>query len=584
MVAPEDRERTANYCKTERLAGKDHLVEYRMLKKNGEMIWVLDVVHVLKDSNGRPVKLAGFILDQTELKQAEAAVKESEGRYRTMFEAAPEGVWLVDENWRTLQANRRLCLLLGHTDNDMVGKPLPAFLADNADLQMLQTAQLIAGANPRQSEVELRHRDGRKVPVYISLTRLPRSQNGKVSTVAFVTDLTTQKMADRALRRAQKMEAVGQLTGGIAHDFNNILGIMLGNIEMLESQLDDSAKARDKVQNLRMVTDRAINLTQQLLGFSRQKPDHNTVCNLNTLIGSMQTLIERSLTPDISIQYDLEPGLRDTMLDAGDFQDALLNLVLNARDAMPGGGTLRITSVNITVQEKMTPPWPGLASGDYVQLQITDSGLGISPENLEHIFEPFFTTKEFGKGTGLGLAMVFGLMKRANGRIEVQSAPGKGSTFTLLFAGTHTDAKVPAQGTQKRTKSTGKETILVVDDEADLLELARMRLSMLGYQVLTANNGEQALQLLQENPGIDLLFTDVVMPGSLNGYELAERALEIRPDLRILHTSGYVDMSVASAHSGHFSAKLLAKPYNMEQLSEKMRAMLDRPGNNTRVS
>ncbi|HTQ98955.1 MAG TPA: ABC transporter substrate-binding protein [Candidatus Acidoferrum sp.] len=575
MITPEDRERVYHYCTNETAKGRDHLIEYRMAKKNGEVVWVLDLVHVIKDAAGKAIRIAGFIIDQTELKHAEAAVKESEARYRTIFEGAPEGVWLVDENWRTLQVNNRLATLLGYDHEVMTGKPLAIFLADNADLQTLQTAQLIAGTNPRQCEVELRHRDGHKVPVYISLTRLPRGRNGRITTVAFVTDLTTQKLADKALRRAQKMEAVGQLTGGIAHDFNNILGIMLGNLELLDSQLTDAGKARERVDSLMHVTNRAINLTQQLLGFSRQKPDHSTVCNINTLISSLQTLIERSLTPDINVQYRLQPRLWDTFIDAGDFQDSLLNLVINSRDAMPNGGSLQITTSNLTITDRTNAPLPGMTNGDYVSLEISDDGVGISPEHLEHIFEPFFTTKEVGKGTGLGLAMVFGFVQRANGRIDVQSTPGKGTTFLLVFARSRQDAATSLRaGADKIANANGKETILVVDDETALLELARMRLTLLGYQVLTANNGDIALQLLAEHPEINLLFTDVVMPGSLNGYDLAERALALRPELKVLHTSGYADLTSVSGQAERFAANLLHKPYSMEQLSERVRAAL----------
>lgn len=452
-IIPEDRENSRYYCVSQTAAGLDHLFEYRMQKKNGDVLWVLEVVRVFKDAADNPVRIAGFILDQNQKKQSE-----------------------------------------------------------------------------------------------------------------------------RALRRGQKMEAVGQLTGGIAHDFNNILGIILGNLELLEAQLQGNKPAKERIDNLLAVTSRAINLTQQLLGFARTQPGLKVVSNLDTLIASTRALIERSITPEIAVVYQPGAALWPTEIDPSDFQDSLLNLVLNARDAMPGGGTLTITTSNITISPVDMARYTGLVPGDYVQLQICDSGMGINPEHLDHVFEPFFTTKPYSRGTGLGLAMVFGFVKRSGGCIDVQSEPGQGACFTITLPRARLQPATESNtAVNSNAANGGQETILVVDDEVDLLELAKQHLGRLGYQVLTAVDGEQGLEILARHSDVALLLTDVVMPGALNGYAMAEKALTLRPQLKVLHTSGYTDETLARTYAARFTNPLLKKPYSLQELAARVRSTLDSP-------
>ena len=559
LIVTEDRASTLLARDTHTKAGIDHMLEYRLRKRSGEIIWVLEVVRVIMGAEGIPRSLAGFIIDQTSVKQAELAVQESEARYRSIIEGAPEGVWLLDEKLKTLACNDRLLTLLGVDQKTLQSRSFENYLAPGA---IAPAEMTLNNSTLFEFETRLLRNDGTPIPVLVSVSRLPPGSDGYTPLVAFVRDLTQQKQSEQELRRAQKMEALGLLTGGIAHDFNNILGIMLGNLELLEPELQTHPTARPRVMELQQATHRAISLTQQLLGFSRNKSQHSTACNLNTLILSFRTFIERSITPSILVQYQLDERLDDVHIDAGDFQGALLNLVINARDAMPNGGNLLIATANKTIDGKQQ-----------VQLTISDTGIGISKEAQDRVFEPFFTTKEFGKGTGLGLAIVFGFVQRSGGTIEVLSDGHSGTSFLMTFPSIR-QQQSPEQPQITRQGPTDKKIILAVDDEESLLELTKLRLDRLGYHTLIANNAGSALELLAANPSIDLLFTDVVMPGSMNGYELAERALQISPGLKVLHTSGFAEHAQMRAEHAHFAARLLKKPYSLQQLQDCIQNLL----------
>ena len=382
------------------------------------------------------------------------------------------------------------------------------------------------------------------------------------------------ELAEQALRRFQKMEAIGQLTGGIAHDFNNILGIILGNLELLELDLPDDEKIKKRISNITKSAERAAALTNQLLGFARHRITQTEEVDVKHVIHAMESLIARSVTPQVEVEYHMPDDLWLAEIDQGDFADALLNLLLNARDAMNGSGRLIIRAVNKTLDSKYCEANPGAIPGDYIELSIRDNGEGMAPDQLEHIFEPFFTTKELGKGTGLGLAMVFGFIRRSKGYIKVSSEKGIGTTFWLyLPRGEKVTQTEEEKVEQKQAIPHGQETILVVDDEEGLRELAEESLKDLGYRVVGASNGEQALEALKKEPQIDLLFSDVVMPG-MNGYELAERVVASSPQLKVLLTSGYTEKAIGNTGNGRFDNNLLSKPYTNTELAQRVRAVL----------
>lgn len=378
------------------------------------------------------------------------------------------------------------------------------------------------------------------------------------------------------MRRTQKMDAIGQLTGGIAHDFNNILGIILGNISLLNPLVTNNVKVRKRVEAIEKSAQRAADLTKQLLGFSRQQSSQVVTTDINHLIEDMKNLVSRSVTPEVMIEHHFTPDLWLTELDPGDFEDALMNLLINARDAMEGGGRIVIETNNVTLDDAFCNQTSDLAAGDYIQLAVTDSGSGISSDDQDRIFEPFFSTKPRGKGTGLGLAMVFGFVKRSHGHINVYSEHGIGTTFRLYLPRSESTDTPEARKSQNQKNELpwGKETILVVDDEMELLELAKELLSTLGYTVLSATSGKEALEQLSENSDISLLFTDIVMPGGMSGYELAELARVSHPKLKILLTSGYTDKSLPQDGTERFQGQLISKPYTQTELAQRIRTVL----------
>lgn len=382
-------------------------------------------------------------------------------------------------------------------------------------------------------------------------------------------------IAERQLLQAQKMEAVGQLTGGIAHDFNNILCIILGNVDLLEMDLKGEGEMLSRVQAIGKSAQRAADLTKQMLGFSQRQATTIDPTNINTVIVAMRNLIVRTLTPKIAVVMDLQENLWASALDSADFEDALLNLILNARDAMPKNGELSIETSNFIETnnaESATEP------GEFVQLLIRDNGEGISYDAQEHIFEPFFTTKATGEGAGLGLAMVYGFVQRSGGHIYCESEPNVGTTFTIrlprCFDSVADPCVVLGEGD---AAPRGTETILIVDDEADLVEIATQTLQSLGYCVITAAHGAEAMEQLRRHPNVDLLFSDVVMPGGINGYQLATQARAQFPHLRILIASGYTEDAVVQGQQHTLRMELLRKPYSQKKMAFEVRAALDGP-------
>ncbi len=382
---------------------------------------------------------------------------------------------------------------------------------------------------------------------------------------------------ERALRRSQKMQALGKLTGGIAHDFNNLLGIIIGNLDLLKEQLPEGERARDRVDTALRSALRGAKLTERLLQFSRQRPTPVGRLNLGPVLSGMHDLLARTLTREVEISIQVEPGLWDVELDPDEFQDALVNLAINARDAMPAGGRLVLHAANLTLSEGTGERHLGVPPGDYVRVTVQDSGVGMPPEVLEHIFEPFFTTKKAGKGTGLGLSMVYSFVQRNQGHIRVESAPGAGATFHLYFPRASAAALPAPSREPPALHPIGQgETILVVEDEPELREAATAILRRLGYEVRQAANAAEAWALLQTQAPIHLLFTDVVMPGGMDGFELAERALARWPDLRVVVTSGYTER-LQSAKAAAFAAHVLHKPYRLPELAERIRTALRPP-------
>lgn len=427
-----------------------------------------------------------------------------------------------------------------------------------------------------RSEASFRSIDGKEINAIISF-QIPETEGGFQSVPVSIIDISEQKQTEKALRRSQKMDAIGQLTGGIAHDFNNILAIILGNLEVLKTQnTQQDKKTQKRIQTIQKSAQRAAHLTRQLLNFSRHHSEHSTTVNINQLIEDMADLLIRSATPQVMVEFQLATDLWLARVNSGDFEDALFNLVINARDAMKGNGYLSIETNNTALDASYCAKNPGVKANDYVELIISDIGKGMTADQLEHIFEPFFTTKEMGKGTGLGLAMVYAFVERSEGHIKVYSEQDVGTTFRLYLP----RASQPEQVQETQHKQIqaelprGEATILVVDDEEALLELAKESLEDLGYRILTASNAQKALLILADETKIDLLLSDVIMPGGISGYELADQVSNNYPQIKILFASGYTAKVLAS-NSQCFSNNLLSKPYTLSELAHRVKKVLD---------
>lgn len=403
------------------------------------------------------------------------------------------------------------------------------------------------------------------------------NQKGEILGVVLVfRDVTRQYQTEETLRRSHKMEAIGQLSGGIAHDFNNQLGIVIGYLDFLEGYAADDEKPRKWVENAARAAQRCVDLTRQLLVFSRRKSGETSVVDINAILRELEVMIARSVTPEVEVEYFLVDDLWPTQINSGEFQDVILNLVINARDAMPEGGKLLIETSNKYLDADYTELNPELKTGDYIQLMISDTGTGMDKKTLDHVFEPFFTTKPEGKGTGLGMAMVYGFLKRYGGDIRIYSELGLGSTMRLYLPRSTTDEVITViNNNHQGALPTGSETILLVDDEIDLLQLAEQYLMDLGYRTCTAERASQALKILAEDKEIDLLFSDVVMPGGINGYELAERATQQHAGLKVLLTSGFTSKTMTHNGLERFAVHLLNKPYRKADLAQRIRQVLD---------
>ncbi|MCP4042770.1 MAG: PAS domain-containing protein [Gammaproteobacteria bacterium] len=521
----------------------------------------------------------------TDRKQAEKKFSNTNKLLKNVIDSSQDLIFVKDTQLRTILCNSVFAQAMGKRPEELYGRTdiengwSPELVRGNAekgirgfevdDREALGGGSVHNPSDPANIRGEIRYFDTLKMAL--------RDGAGDVFGVLGVSrDITERKQTEQTLRRAQKMDAIGQLTGGIAHDFNNILGIILGNLDLLKGQVAVDDNAQKRLDNIRKSAQRAAALTKQLLGFSRHQATEVAVTDIRRVMRDMDSLIARSVTPQIEVTHQFAENLWLTEIDPGDFQDALFNLIINARDAMPEGGGLTLETANKTLDTDYCALNPGAIPGEYIQLAVSDSGTGIPHDQQEHIFEPFYTTKDQGKGTGLGLAMVYGFVKRSGGYIKLYSEQGIGTTFRLYLPRAKGEEQ-PLEATDElpETLPRGTESILVVDDEDGLLEVAQSSLQALDYRVLSATNGRQALAKLAEEPTIDLLFSDVVMPGGMNGYELAERATAKHPKLKVLLTSGYTEKTLANNGQARFTANLLIKPYNQAELALQVRALLD---------
>tara|TARA_R100001143_G_scaffold15117_2_gene17134 strand:- start:285 stop:1655 length:1371 start_codon:yes stop_codon:yes gene_type:complete len=438
--------------------------------------------------------------------------------------------------------------------------------------------QTLASEDVWYAEYRFRRADGSWAHVQ-DRGHLVRDQNGTpVRMVGGISDVSSRKLLEERLHNAQRLEAVGQLTGGIAHDFNNLLTVVLGNAECLVEMLKDQPDAQIFAKMISDAAERGADLTRRLLTFARKQSLTPAATELNSLINGLQPMLQRVLNRHVSFHFKPQPALPVTMIDVAQMENALLNLCVNARDAMPDGGVLTIETSMCHLDKPESVGDVSLAAGDYVVVSVSDTGSGIAAEHRDKVFEPFFTTKPEGKGSGLGLAMVYGFVRQSGGAITVDSSPGEGVRFDLYLP--VVEAEQHASGLPSRNSDIvlGSERVLLVEDEPQVRELARVSLESLGYQVVVAESGEQALARLDaaqdSDARIDLLFTDVQMTG-MNGPELAAQALARQPGLPVLYTSGFVG-STGRGPLPHTDFPVLCKPYRRAELADAIAQVFGR--------
>src|SRR5271157_478831 len=515
--------------------------------------------------------------------RAAKALQESESRFRAIFEQAAIGMADSSLDARFIRVNQRFCKILGYSREELLGRTFrdithPDDLARDAQL----VAQLLKGETSGFA-VEKRYlrKDGGVVWANLLLSLLRSPSGDPLNFVAVVEDITAQKRAEderrnleRQLLQAQKMESVGRLAGGVAHDFNNHLTVIGGYCAMLLDEMHPGDPLREPVEEILLAGNRAAALTQQLLAFSRKQVAEPRVISLNQVVGDSLKMLSRLIGDDVEIVTHFDADLGSVVVDPSQINQVLMNLAINARDAMPAGGRIVVETSNTEIDEGYAAQHAGVVPGHYVLLSISDTGAGMSQEVVQHIFEPFFTTKDIGAGTGLGLSMVYGIVKQAGGWIWVYSEPGQGSTFKVYLPRAGGAPEPLPASVSAAEDLRGTETVLVVEDQPDVRKLTLAILESQGYRLLEAASGSEALALSELYPEpIHLLITDVVMPG-MTGRELATRLSALRPSLKTLYTSGYTANAIGHEGALNPGEAYLPKPFSPAQLAAKVREVL----------
>ncbi len=526
---------------------------------------------------GRP----GLIILQTnsdisDLKETQAGLAAREAHLRSILDTVPEAMVVIDEAGIVSSFSAAAEKLFGYPADEVCGRNVKMLMpSPNREAHDGYISRYLTTGERRiigyGRVVTGLRKDGTTFPMELAVGEA--LANGKRIFTGFIRDLTSRHRMEDELRQAQKMEAVGQLTGGIAHDFNNLLTVISGNLEMIENRIDDD-KLRQLLREAQGATTDGAKLTEQLLAFGRRQPLNPKLTDVGKLIADFSDLLRRTLGETIELRTIVKGASNQALVDASQLQNVLLNLALNARDAMPRGGSLTVEISPTHLDLDYVQMYPEVRTGDYVLVSVTDSGAGMSAEVKARAFEPFFTTKGAGSGTGLGLSMVYGFVKQSGGHIQLYSEPGQGTSVRIFLPAVRGDrvgAKTGAAAGDEILR--GHETILVVEDDPRVRRVAVSRLMDAGYQVVEAETGAQALVLLAAHPEIALLFTDIAIPGGMTGDELAREVRAMRPDIKILFTSGYAEPRIAGRELAR-ARSWLKKPYTAKELAVRLRELL----------
>jgi PAS domain S-box-containing protein len=547
--------------------------------KDGHSLQVASRWIAISPEDGGEFSILQTNNDISDLKQARDHVTAREAHLRSILDTVPEAMVVIDAAGTVTSFSAAAQKLFGYTEDEVRGRnvrmlmPSPDREAHDGYIsRYIRTGERrIIGFG---RVVTALRKDGTTFRMELSIGEA--AANGERIFTGFIRDLTSRHRMEEELRQAQKMEAIGQLTGGIAHDFNNLLTVISGNLEMIEARLQDE-KLRVLLREAQEAAEDGAKLTSRLLSFGRRQPLNPKVADVGNLVSTFADLLRRTLGEAIELQTVVTGSAHRALVDASQLQNALLNLTLNARDAMSRGGKLTVEISHTELDRDYAQMYPEVRTGQFILIAVTDTGVGMPPEVRQRAFEPFFTTKDLGAGTGLGLSMVYGFAKQSGGHVQLYSEPGQGTSVRLFLpaipdvdASAAPDTGDAAGGAILR----GTETILVVEDDPRVRRIAVARLADAGYQVIEASTGAEGLACIQEHPEIRLLFTDVVMPGGMTGDELAKAVRSLRPEIKILLTSGYAEPSIAGRELAE-AGSWLKKPYTAKELSARLRELLD---------
>jgi PAS domain S-box-containing protein len=539
-------------------------------------------VYPIFDSDGR-VKMVSILgVDITEHRQMEESIRRSEERFRELFNYAPVGYHEYDREGRITEVNQTELEMLGYSREEMLGRRVWEFVVEEISEKMVRGKA--SGIIPVEGSFERKYKrkDGTILHVLITDRALKDSEGRIIGIRTALQDISRLKEVEKEkeslqeqLRQSQKMEAIGRLAGGVAHDFNNLLTVIKGYAQLSLLGLKEDSPLRDALKEIGGAADRASQLTRQLLAFSRRQIFEMKVLNINSIIKDLEKMVRRIIGEDIELVSILADDLGKVKTDPGQIEQVILNLVVNARDAMPEGGRLTIETKNVFLDEEYAKSHVAVTVGPYVMLSVSDTGCGMTPEVKEKIFEPFFTTKEKGKGTGLGLSTVYGIVKQSGGNIWVYSEPGQGSTFKIYLPRVEEEGEFQRVPIEKEIPK-GSETILVIEDDDSVRRVAVRFLKRQGYVVFEAKRGEEALEIFKNHNGpIHLILVDVIMPGE-SGPQLIERIKENSWEFKVLYMSGYTDNAIVHHGVLKKGVEFIQKPFTLESLSRKVREVLDK--------
>jgi PAS domain S-box-containing protein len=556
--------------------------DWEVIRKDRAKRYVETSVSSIKNSSGQPIGFRGIVRDITERKQIEETLRVSESRYRSLFDGVPIGLYRTTAAGEIIDANPALVEMLGYLDWESLSKVNAADTYIDPEEQKMWQPLMEQEGIVRNFQKQLQHRDGTVIWVEENARAVCDAEGRVLFYEGSFQDITERKRAEEEmaalqeqLRQSQKMESIGRLAGGIAHDFNNLLTIIKGYSQLSLIELKEGDPLKENIEEVKKAADRAADLIRQLLAFSRRQVMEMRVLDLNILLQNLDKMLRRVIGEDIELVTLLAEDLGRVKTDPGQIEQVILNLAVNARDAMPSGGKLTIETANVELDETYARRHVAVTPGRYVMLAVSDTGVGMTPEVRDRVFEPFFTTKEKGKGTGLGLSTVYGIVKQSEGNIWIYSEPGHGTTFKIYLPQVEELLEEVKEKVVGEELPCGSETVLVVEDEEEVRKVAVRILRGQGYKVLEASNGADTLMICKEQKEpIHLILTDVVMP-QMSGRQLVEQLRQVYQNLKVLYMSGYTDNTIVHHGVLEEGINYIQKPFTVGALAGKVREVLD---------